>query len=107
LIYLSILWAFNLVNKIIFVKNKIHHRFSNLVYAFMLEHSVLVCCFCFILFVFAQNAIWKDVLEKKTKKNLENKKKRKEKGRSPENQPSSFLSPLFPRSPCFLPPRPS
>jgi len=44
----------------------------------------------FILFVFAQNAIWKNVLEKKTEKNLERK---KEKEGSPPCRPGGQASP--------------
>ena len=43
----------------------------------MLEHSVFVCCFCFYFICFAQNAIWKNVLEKKNRKEFGKRKERK------------------------------
>jgi hypothetical protein len=58
------------------VENKIYHKFRNLNFSFMLEHSDFVCCLCFYFICFAQNAIWKNVLEKKTEKNLEKKRER-------------------------------
>jgi len=70
------------------VENKIYHKFRNLNFSFMLEHSVFVCYFCFYFICFCT----KCYLEKKTEKNLERK---KEKEGSPPCRPGGPASPWF------------
>jgi hypothetical protein len=47
LIYLSIWWAFNLVNKIFFVEIKIHHRFSKVDFCIHAGAYFILCLIAF------------------------------------------------------------
>jgi len=67
------------------VENKIYHKFRNLILHSCWSIVFLCVVSVFILCVFEQNSIWKNILEKKTEKKIGNK---KEKGNP--SQPPGF-----------------
>jgi len=58
------------------VQNKIHHKFRNLNFSFMLEHSIFGVLFCFFYLSLHKMLFGKNVLEKKREKKLEKKRER-------------------------------
>ena len=51
------------------MENKIYHKGSNMLFAFMLRIAFILCCvFLFLSFVFVQNLLWKKFWKIKTEK---------------------------------------